>query len=123
MGAYRKGPSQPSRDQLITLIGGNPADVAPRRRCQMDAVLASAASEGVLSQVYHALEASGGSYGMDQETLSRFRAAALNQVATTLLLRQERERVLQQLAPLGPILLKGEALARYVYDTYADRPG
>ena len=82
MGIIRKESSQLSRDQLITLIGGKPTIVARRRRGAMD-LLASAASEGVIFQAYRALEVCGEYSGQHQETLTRFRTAALNQVANS----------------------------------------
>ena len=52
----------------------------------------------------------------------RFRDWNRQDTARAMLLQEERQRVLQLLAPLQPVILKGEALAYVCYENYHLRP-
>ena len=113
----KAGPAA-TRELLIALVGRNDDVAGVVKHPASDGLLSLAFREGVVSQAHQAM----GRSGPMADCLPALRAAALAQGAASLRLRNERDRVLQHLASLDPVLLKGEALARRVYPAYGDRP-
>ena len=112
----------PARDALVTLLRREEPGIMNNVRQSKEEIVSCANTEGVITQAYDALDSLALQDGEDRHILSTFRAAAKRQTATTLMLRRERDRVLKEFAALEPVLLKGEALARFVYGAYAERP-
>lgn len=108
--------SQQLRNWIGSVINGQCAK--PIAFDDISQVVGSANIEGVAPLLYNSLKHLVPGSTLSQQLQYDFR----QDTARAMLLQEERQRVLQQLEPDNPLILKGEALAYACYEHYRDRP-
>jgi len=101
---------------MVSILNGRPA--IPHNPADYQGLVSSAELEGVTALVYSAFI----EHTPQNDLAARFRDQVRQHAARSMLLQEERIRVLQILNKDEPLVLKGEAMAYACYRQYQDRP-
>ncbi len=106
------------KDQRCLAMMIHDGTIVERSDQQLCDLLALAETEGVIGLINNKL----GSNLPASKFKDQLQQRAQHLAARSMLLRQEKSRVMQAIAKVRPIVLKGEAMALTCYSQYDDRP-